>query len=1006
MKTKTQRVNPKAFLVVVGLAASAAGANDRYFVGGDSGWNVAANWNPNGIPTAMDNVFIRGGQTCHLNSDAAFAASLQLGGNLAGTLQHSGQVLTVGGYTEVGGDGAGGVGTYNIWDTGQLITHRLMVGRHAVSTLNFDGRLAMRVDNDAYVGGHVRGNFNQSVGTVVVMRDLVLGLYNGGDGRWSLTGGVTEVRRDAYIGYDLDGRGRLEVNAGANFGVGGRMYIGQFGATPGVHGEVVMNGGRLYGAGGTGRVVVQGSKGRLTGQGLFDVEVQYQSDKLFANAESLRVTFDRDVMTRGGVMNVTPGLSARSGGTAEIRGALENRSLPSTSAAVVWGNGSAGQSVNYKNVLNHPPASNPIAISMPYQRTDITNTFNDPLAGGAVSRDNLAARIRLLQNGQRRFAPGSDTPVASSEGQVRNVTESIGAERVVGKVQDVWREFDTTIIGNPVKPQHQNPLFRRVHARGLTGNGVRIGQIEPGTPYAAHGAFEDWTTANGRRITIVNTAATTNDFHATAVASVIAGYDPFGLPVDGQSRLEPAARRYGAAGSDGMGFVGAAPRAVLFSRAQDNDPAGTDDDRFINNLRRLVTTDNSKIVNMSASILANTIVENERGGRKGELAIDYFAQNNGLVMVSAAGNLGVLGYRSLVTGTAAYNSIVVANAEFNDRDYPSDFRHTAATIANTSSRGPTSDGRAKPDIAAHGRGVLMAFQMTQLDANNRRIHDALFPHEGDRGLYSTQFRQNDTTSTFTSGTSFAAPQVAGAAALMVEQAGITFTAAAERARATSPLTIKSVLQTSADKPPSWQRGRAGNAGDATNTQIPLSYDWGAGLLSPEGAIDLIQRGNFAHAASPIFGQGWAQHDLTRDANDGVGGRNGHIYLLKDVKASSSLTATLNWFREMNAPADGAPDPNNYTVRQFFNLDLELFSWDGAVLNRIAISNSTVDNVEHIWLTMPDVNSDYYLRVFHNGMPIGGLTPYALSWTYTLVPSPGGLFALVAVGLVAYRRRRA
>lgn len=1008
MSACTLRINPALLLAAAGLAANPATADDKFFVGeSGSGWNNNAHWNPAGIPTADDNAYIRGGRTALLGAQDAFAYQLQLGGNFDGTLDHWGRTLTIGYYTEVGGDTAGGVGRYDLYNDARLNTYRMMVGRHAVSTFAIAGTAALDSTNDIYIGGNVRGNFNQTGGTVRGHRDLFLGFNGGGDGRWTQSGGTAAFDRDVYIGYHANGSGRMQLDAGSTFRVGGTMHVGQFGATPALHGEVVVNGATLQRSAPGARVVVHGSKGRLVGQGTYDIVVQYQSDRLFANNESLRVTFDPGVMNRGAVMNVAPGLSSLSGATAEIRTALANRSLPNTSATVRWGDGSSAQSVDHRNVLGDPAGSFPMAISMPYRAADISNAFNDNRAGGAVSRENLNNRIRILQNGQRRFAPGSGTPIVNHEHQVRNVTQSIGADRVVGRVQDVKHEFDTTIIANPVKPQHQNPQFRTLHDRGLTGKNVRIGQIEPGTPNVDHGAFENWSTPNGKRLTVINNAGTTNAAHASRVASIMVGFDPFGIPVNGQSHIEPAGRRYGAAAGDGFGFVGVAPLATLTSRAQDDDPAGTDDDRMVNNLRRLVITDNSKIVNMSATILANTVIEGQSGNRKGELAIDYFVQHNGLVMVSAAANIGARGYQTLGTGAAAYNSIVVANAEFNDPNYPTEFNHVAARVANTSSRGATSDGRAKPDITAHGRGVLSAFRMetttTLPNGNVIVIPDPSFPVEGDRGMYSTQERRGPNATVPASGTSYAAPQVAGLAALMVEQAAISFNGA-DRDRATSPLTIKSVLQTSADKPPSWQRGKAGDAGDAANTGIPLSYDWGAGLVSPVGAIDLFQRGNFGHGeANPIFGQGWAQATIAENDNDDIGGQNGHIYLLKDVKANSAFTATLNWFREMQAPAVGAPDQNNYTLRQFFDLNLELFSWDGANFNQIAISNSTIDNVEHLWLTMPNVNSDYYLRVFHNRMPAGRSTPYALSWTYTLVPAPGSLLALL--GLFAFRRRR-
>lgn len=114
---------------------------------------------------------------------------------------------------------------------------------------------------------------------------------------------------------------------------------------------------------------------------------------------------------------------------------------------------------------------------------------------------------------------------------------------------------------------------------------------------------------------------------------------------------------------------------------------------------------------------------------------DYLADRFGLTVVIAAGNFGP-GPRTLGSPGIAYNAITVANAD--DRKTPD---RGDDRMADGSSRGPTAGGRFKPDITAPGTNIFSA-------AYNSSGFVAL------------------------TGTSMAAPHVAGAAALL-SQMGIT-----------------------------------------------------------------------------------------------------------------------------------------------------------------------------------------------------------------------------------------
>ena len=87
---------------------------------------------------------------------------------------------------------------------------------------------------------------------------------------------------------------------------------------------------------------------------------------------------------------------------------------------------------------------------------------------------------------------------------------------------------------------------------------------------------------------------------------------------------------------------------------------------------------------------------------EGELThfVDAIADNLDVLIVLAAGNEGS-GSETLRHPADAYNCMTVANM-----DDQGSITRTGDTIATSSSRGPTADGRKKPDIAAPGTNIM------------------------------------------------------------------------------------------------------------------------------------------------------------------------------------------------------------------------------------------------------------------------------------------------------------
>ncbi|MFL5909391.1 MAG: S8 family serine peptidase [Gaiellaceae bacterium] len=193
------------------------------------------------------------------------------------------------------------------------------------------------------------------------------------------------------------------------------------------------------------------------------------------------------------------------------------------------------------------------------------------------------------------------------------------------------------------------------------------------------------------------------------------------------------------------------------------------------------------------------------------------------------------------------------------------------TMASYSSRGPTIGGRKKPDLVAVGSAAY-ADRLWW-------IHNTLWSG----GL---------------SGTSFAAPQGAGAAALLLGS-GIT-----------DPLAQKAILIESA------RPGRATPA-SAMGTQTTWQPDWGWGELDLSRA--LAERTSFATATVPSYGVRFYR------ASTAAGDR-----------------ATLVWNRRGSMCLTTGCQVNLLTLS---NLDLQQV--DAATGSLQAQSNSSIDNVEQV-----------------------------------------------------------
>jgi hypothetical protein len=277
-----------------------------------------------------------------------------------------------------------------------------------------------------------------------------------------------------------------------------------------------------------------------------------------------------------------------------------------------------------------------------------------------------------------------------------------------------------------------------------------------------------------------------------------------------------------------------------------------------------------------------------------------------------------------------------------------------------SSTGPTYDGRSKPDIVAPA-----------------------------------------------SASSYACGYVSGAAALLLQAAQADDAGAAAASDAADPRVIKVMLLNGAEKPPGWVH---------TDT-APLDPNYGAGVLNVYNSYLNLVAGEH-HASASVAGlvtplstgtilpdEGWDFSGITTSLSQGNYTIESNHYLF-DLDAATApeftLTSTLTWFRQY-----GQTDINN----------LYLFLYDTTTNTEIALSDSTVDNVQELYVQ--DLQpGDYDLvvekaggtSINSGGSVVSGSDTYALAYNFAPVPEPSvswlaapGL--LLCAGRAMWRKRQ-
>lgn len=373
--------------------------------------------------------------------------------------------------------------------------------------------------------------------------------------------------------------------------------------------------------------------------------------------------------------------------------------------------------------------------------------------------------------------------------------------------------------------------------------------------------------------------------------------------------------------------------------------------------------------------------------------------------VVSAGNDGWFGTNTVGSPGSAYNTLTVAALGS---------ANVFNTVSSFSSRGPQNFGyysgttpivvpgvRAAVDIAAPGESLTSGFYGGQTGGNNTSL-------AGSVNLGSTPAAYSASIA----GTSFAAPIVAGGAAL-VASAAKTLAPLASNTNASQSMVVKSLLLTGADKTTGWNNGQQNvTVGGTTFLQTTQSLDWaaGAGRMNLDKTFDIQFNGQIDVSGSTgllgtVARRGW-------DYGSAILGTNNDYIIDTELFGSSTFTATLSWMRPRGF------DGNYYEYAQA-DLGLSVWALDAAnnFTTLVARSASQYNTVEHLSFTLPawgryGLRVEYASNTFDN---IGGLwgtaafpQSYGLAWT--AVPEPAtvilaGIAAIVTTWSRARRRCR-
>jgi hypothetical protein len=334
--------------------------------------------------------------------------------------------------------------------------------------------------------------------------------------------------------------------------------------------------------------------------------------------------------------------------------------------------------------------------------------------------------------------------------------------------------------------------------------------------------------------------------------------------------------------------------------------------------------------------------------------IESMVERTGITAVVGIGN-GLNAADPVLYPAAGDNVIGVGVVQsVNSADVAVGLSQFSLVYPEYSSKGPTTDGRCKPDIVAPGN-CLAAL------AYDNNLYEPT-------GAWS----------------SFATPIVAGATGLLIQKASQTPDFWPALSRDGGNCVIKSLLLNSATKLPYWHKGKLTKDDDHN---VPLDWLQGAGMVNALEADRQLSAGR--HLPGDCPPTGWDLGKLDAD------GTADNVYKIKiDDPAGKMLTATVTWNRHF-WPAY----PFNYQPQNDARIRLECWAVDANNPQNsylLDYSDSAKDFVEHLYCAADPNFTDYAIIISYSdrevNLPAVSST-YGLAWNIAQKPATDDLFWL-------------
>ena len=550
---------------------------------------------------------------------------------------------------------------------------------------------------------------------------------------------------------------------------------------------------------------------------------------------------------------------------------------------------------------------------------------------------------------------------------------------------------------------------RTFYGLGFGGSRAVVANVEAGAIWNGHDTLTGRISQYVKNPAIVGTQLGQFDWHATMVGQAIGGTGLYTF----QEGIAPTAQLW-------SGSI-----ATAWIPETGSDYTGAFDITEESFLYPYVTTMRTGISGGGSTLKANVLNSSwgyaDSPGQFAEtIAIDALALENNVVAVMAAGNAGPTA--NTVGGPASgYNSISVAALTGDTLTPP------FSAVAGFSSRGPgdffnpatnTMIPAVRPtvDIAAPGDDLTLALYGGVTGGHTSGTDPTLDEPTIPAGAY---YVPN------IGGTSFAAPIVAGAAALMVDAGKLFVDDAVASSEMLDARVVKAALLAGARAPAGWNNGQATLGGVITTTQA-LDQASGAGILDLDATYRIYVGDpasiTFNGAQYVIAGQnttlglpgdtggsglalrGWDLGSVFSDSTAGSGRINSYSFAAP-LAAGDTFTACLTWFADRTLGTTLA----SATDVALSNLSLEVWRSTGSGESLVASSAATYSTTEFLRFTVPQ-DGDYSLRVagldqlYNLASSPTTATEYGLAWQVVPEPNLPCAALIVACGAWAVRRR--